>query len=120
MGFSCIKCQHSKHIRGKQPCSKRCGKCVYDESTTTETILHKIKFGIDKAFEMLYEITTSKKGSNSIWLAERFEVNQKTAWLFRQKVQKAMESCEQHPLELEVHVDKLEIGTPQKGELERS
>tara|TARA_R110002049_G_scaffold97782_2_gene238145 strand:- start:79 stop:225 length:147 start_codon:yes stop_codon:yes gene_type:complete len=36
---------------------------------------------------MLYEITTSKKGANSIWLAERFGVNQKTAWLFRQKVQ---------------------------------
>ncbi|MGK0317616.1 MAG: hypothetical protein ACI86M_003861, partial [Saprospiraceae bacterium] len=66
MGFSCIKCHHSKHIKGKQPCSKRCGICGYDESITTETMFHKLKFRIDKAFEILYEITTSKKGSNSI------------------------------------------------------
>ncbi len=44
---------------------------------------------------MLYEITISKKGANSIWLAEHFNVNQKTAWGFRQKVQLAMQSSEQ-------------------------
>lgn len=69
---------------------------------------------------MSYEITTSKKGANSIWLAERFGVNQKTAWLFRQKVQAAMKSSEQFPLEGEVHVDEFEIGTPKKGEQGRS
>ena len=69
---------------------------------------------------MLYEISTSKKGANSIWLAERFGINQKTAWLFRRKAQSAMESSEQHPLENEVHVDEFEIGTPQKGEPGRS
>ncbi|SEO20410.1 hypothetical protein SAMN05216436_1511, partial [bacterium A37T11] len=30
------------------------------------------KFDIRKAFGMLYDITTSKKGANSIWLAERY------------------------------------------------
>lgn len=119
-GYFCKKCNHNKHTRGKQPCSRRCRKCGYDESTTTDTLFHKLKFGIDKAFEMLYEISTSKKGANSIWLAERFGVNQKTAWLFRQKVQKAMESSEQNPLEDDVHVDEFEIGTPQKGEQGRS
>ncbi|SEM61718.1 ISXO2-like transposase domain-containing protein, partial [bacterium A37T11] len=78
------------------------------------------KFDIRKAFGMLYDITTSKKGANSIWLAERYGVNQKTSWLFRQKVQLAMKSGEQYPLEEEVHVDEFEIGTPQKGEQGRS
>src|SRR5690606_18211710 len=87
---------------------------------TSGTLFHKLKFGIDKAFEMLYEIATSKKGANSIWLAEHFGVNQKTAWLFRQKVQLAMKSSEQYPLENEVHVDEFEIGTPQAGEQGRS
>lgn len=77
----------------------------YDESTTTDTLFHKLKFGIDKTFENLYEISTSKKGANSICLAERFGVNQKTAWLFRQKAQAAMQSSEQYPLEAEVHID---------------
>ncbi|MEW7276997.1 hypothetical protein ABW636_00185 [Aquimarina sp. 2201CG1-2-11] len=64
---------------------------------------------------MLYEISTSKKEANSIWLAERFSLNQKATWAFRQKVQLAMKSSEQYPLEDEVHVDEFEIGTPSKG-----
>ena len=119
-GYNCKRCQSSVYIKGKQPASRRCSKCGYDESTTTDTLFHKLKFGIDKAFEMLYEIATSKKGANSIWLAEHFGVNQKTAWLFRQKVQAAMKSSSQHPLEGEVHVDEFEIGTPKAGEQGRS
>ncbi len=69
---------------------------------------------------MAYDIATSKKCANSIWLAERFGVKQNTAWLFRRKVQEAMKSSEQFPLEDEVHVDEFEIGTPQKGEQGRS
>ncbi|HBH24863.1 MAG TPA: hypothetical protein DDY13_15770 [Cytophagales bacterium] len=64
---------------------------------------------------MLYEISTSRKGANSVWLAERFGVQQNTAWLFRQKVQKAMKSSGGHPLEVEVHVDEFEIGAPKQG-----
>jgi len=119
-GYKCTRCSSVSFIKGKQPASRRCSKCGYDESTTSGTLFHKLKFGIDKAFEMLYEITTNKKGANSIWLAERFGVNQKTAWSFRRKVQAAMESSEQHPLEDEVHVDEFEIGTPQAGEQGRS
>lgn len=119
-GYNCKHCGAQAYTKGKQPASRRCSKCGYDESTTTGTLFHKLKFGIDKALEMLYEIATSKKGANSIWLAEHFGVNQKTAWLFRQKVQAAMKSSEQYPLEDEVHVDEFEIGTPQAGEQGRS
>tara|TARA_R110000868_G_scaffold194178_3_gene439518 strand:+ start:14928 stop:15167 length:240 start_codon:yes stop_codon:yes gene_type:complete len=49
-----------------------------------------------------------------------FGVNKKTSWLFRQKAPLAMKSSEQYPLEAEVHVDELEIGTPQAGEQGRS
>ena len=119
-GYSCIKCNHEGYIKGKQPYSRRCKKCGYDASTTSNTLFHKLKFGLDKAFEMLYEITVSKKGANSIWLAEHFGVSQKTSWLFRQKVQSVMKSSENHPLEEEAHVDEFEIGTPQQGEQGRS
>ena len=119
-GYNCLKCSSNQYIKGKQPASRRCSKCGFDESTTSNTLFHKLKFGIDKAFEMLYEITTSKKGANSIWLAEHFGINQKTAWLFRHKVQLAMKSSEQFQLEDEVHVDEFEIGTPQSGEQGRS
>lgn len=64
---------------------------------------------------MLYEIATSKKEANSIWLAERFGLNQKTTWAFRKKVQLAMKSSKKYLLEDEVHIDEFETGTPQKG-----
>lgn len=118
--YACKRCTCSVYIKGKQPYSRRCRGCGYDESTTTGTLFHKLKFGIDKAFGMLYEISTSRKGANSVWLAERFGVQQNTAWLFRQKVQKTMESSGNHPLEDEVHVDEFEIGTPKQGEQGRA
>jgi len=118
--YSCRKCSHTSYITGKQHASRRCKKCNYDESATAHTIFHKLKFGVSKAFEMMYEISTSKKGANSVWLAEHFDVAQNTAWLFRQKVQIAMKSSQNYPLENDVHVDEFEIGTPQEGEQGRS
>jgi transposase-like protein len=119
-GYECRRCKSIKYIKGKQPFSRRCSKCGFDESTTAFTLFHKLKFDIDKAFGMLYEISTSKKGASSIWLAERFGVQQNTAWLFRQKIQRAMKSSQKHPLDGDVHVDEFEIGTPQKEEQGRS
>ncbi|MEW7279454.1 IS1595 family transposase [Aquimarina sp. 2201CG1-2-11] len=117
-GYNCRKCNSIAHTKGKQPCSRRCSKCGYDEFTTAAILFHKLKFDILKAFGMFYEISTSKKGANNIWLAKRFGLNQKTTRAFRQKVQLAMKSSEQYPLEDEVHVDEFEIGTSQKGEQE--
>ena len=112
--YKCRKCSHSSYLQGKQEYSRRCKKCGYDESPTAHTIFHKLKFGIDKAYEMMYDIVCSRKGANSIWLAERYGVAQNTAWLFRHKVQLAMESSKKYPLEKEVHIDEFEIGTPKK------
>lgn len=119
-GYACRKCGHGKHTNGKKRHNRRCTKCGYDESPTSHTLFHKVKFGIDKAFEMTFDIVTCKKGANSIWLAEKYGIKQMTAWYFRQKVQVTMKSSKRSPLEKEVHVDEFEIGTPKKGEPGRS
>lgn len=119
-GYECLKCKNCKFSKGKKMFNRRCSLCGYDESPTANTLFHKVKFGISEAFEMAYDISTSKKGSNSIWLAERHGVKQMTAWLFRRKIQESMRSSEKYPLEKTVHVDEFEIGTPQKGEQGRS
>lgn len=119
-GYVCKKCSYTSFCAGKKKHNRRCIKCGYDESPTAGTVFHKLKFSITKAFEMLYEISASKKGANSIWLAERFGLQQKTTWLFRQKVQHAMKSSSSFPLNEEVHVDEFEIGTPKKGQQGRS
>ena len=69
---------------------------------------------------MPYDIVTSKKEANSIWLGERCGIRQTTAWLFRIKIKEAMKSSEKYPLQNEGHVDEFEIGTPKKGEQGRS
>ena len=45
-GYACKKCGSTAHTKGKQPCSRRCSKCGYDESTTTGTLFHNLKFDI--------------------------------------------------------------------------
>lgn len=60
-GYSCRKCGCERYIGGKQLYSRRNKRCNYDESPTAHTLIHKAKFGIENAFEMLYDIATSKK-----------------------------------------------------------
>jgi hypothetical protein len=119
-GYECKRCRNAEYIGGKQHFSRRCKKCGYDESATAHTLFHKLKFDISKAFGMVYDIIMSKKGANSIWLSERYEVSQNTAWLFRHKVQVAMKDNNDVLLEGEVHVDEFEVGTPKKGQQGRS
>lgn len=33
-GYECRRCKATKYIKGKQPFSRRCSKCGYDESAT--------------------------------------------------------------------------------------
>ena len=119
-GYKCRKCGQGKHGAGKNRFGRRCTRCGYDESPPSHTLFHKVKFDISKAFEMSFDVVTSKKEANSIWLAEKYRVKQMTAWFFRQKIQLAMKSSKRFPLEKEVHVDEFEIGTPKEGEPGRS
>jgi transcription elongation factor Elf1 len=119
-GFFCIRCNHTEFRKGKKLMFRRCLKCGHEESPTANTLFHKVKFDLYKAFGMIYEIMTSKKGANTVWLAERYEVSQNTAWLFKRKVQYYLKSSKSNLLTGIVHVDEFEIGTPQKGEQGRS
>lgn len=119
-GFVCQNCNHTKCRVGKKRLFKRCLHCGKEESPTAHTLFHKCKFDLYKAFGMIYDILTSKKGANTIWLAERYEVSQNTAWLFKRKIQHYMGSSKNHLLRGVIHVDEFEVGTPKPGEQGRS
>lgn len=68
-GFVCRVCNHTECRKGKKAPFKRCLKCGTEESPTAHTLFHKLKFDLYKAFGMIYDIMTSKKGANSIWLS---------------------------------------------------
>ena len=119
-GFACRKCNYDKYYNGKKPFSRRCLRCKYDDSPTTNTLFEKLKFPILLAFHIVFKISTKKKGMSSIELSNEFELRQKTCWSFKQKIQQAMKISLQSPLTGLVHTDEFVIGGPEEGKKGRS
>lgn len=119
-GYRCKKCENDKYCRGKKPHNRRCTKCRYEESPTSGTMFDKVKFSMLKAFHVAFKISTKKKGMSSLELSHEFELRQKTCWEFKWKVQQAMESSLQYPLNGTIHVDEFMIGGPEEQKRGRS
>ncbi len=119
-GYMCRKCNSDKYCKGKKPFSRRCLKCKYDESPTTNTMFEKLKFPILIAFHIIFKISTKKKGMSSMELSNEFELRQKTCWAFKQKVQQVMKRSLRSPLTGLVHADEFVIGGPEEGKKGRS
>jgi len=112
-GYSCRRCGHDQYMSGKQPYSRRCKACKYDESATAHTLFHKLKFCLLKAFECLFWMSSEKKGKSALSMTEELELRYETCLKFKRKVQKAMESSGNHPLEQlkgRVEVDETAVG----------
>jgi len=118
--YTCKKCGHSKYCKGKKPFSRRCIRCRYDESPTAGTMFDKCKFSLLVAFHIVFKISTKKKGMSSLELSHEFELRQPTCWEFKWKVQQAMQSSKQYPLNGEVYVDEFFIGGPEDQKRGRS
>lgn len=115
-GFICDKCNHSHYWTKKgNPYVRVCKSCRHINSITANTLFHKLKFPLRKAFLILFEMSTTTKGCSSPVMARKLGINQKTAWLFMSKVRKAMSSSETHPLEGRCEVDEILIGGKQGG-----
>ena len=115
-GFVCSKCSHT-HYWGKKndPFVRVCKRCRHIESVTANTLFHKLKFDLQKAFLILFEMSTTTKGLSSPVVARKYGINQKTAWLFMSKVRKAMASSQRHPISGDCEVDEILIGGKKSG-----
>lgn len=118
-GFICCKCGHKKGCV-KAGYKYHCYSCQHVESATANTLFHKVKFGLQKAFCVVFEMSTSSKSISSIQMGKRFSIRQGTAWFFMQKVRKAMESSQKYPLAELVHVDEFTVGGKEDGKQGRS
>lgn len=119
-GYSCSKCNHKEYYTGRKWYYRRCTKCNYDESATSGTMFHNLKFPIKKAFHILFRLSTSKKGLSTIELGREYALQQKTCWLFKRKAQEAMKSSGNNLLEGVVQVDEFVIGGPEEEKQGRS
>ncbi|HHH52637.1 MAG TPA: IS1595 family transposase [Bacteroidetes bacterium] len=118
-GFTCKKCGHTKYYKGKDY-HRVCQKCYQKESSTSGTIFHHLRFGLQKAFHIIFEMSTSSKGISSVQISKRYGITQKTAWYFMQKVRKSMESSTKFPMDGIVNVDEFVVGGKEDGKQGRS
>ena len=114
-GFECKKCNCETNIKGYNTYDIRCKECNYNESPTANTLFHSIKIPLPIAFEMVYRISVSKKGISTLELCREYDVNPKTAYNFKRKVQESMKSSESNPLTKLVHVDEFMYGGKDEG-----
>lgn len=114
-GFVCPKCGHNHYCKATKMHSRQCTKCNHIVSPTSGTLFHKVKFPILKAFYIVYYVSTNKKGIASTELSRKLSLRQKTAWLFKQKVMKAMQSSGNFMMHGKVEVDETVVGGQEEG-----
>jgi two-component system, sensor histidine kinase LadS len=94
--FHCRKCGNEKYFDGAQKFARRCTKCGYNESITTFTIFHSIKFPIEKAFYIAYLGVAAKKDYTLEMLASQLDLRLNTVWSFKHKVSERIAELEKH------------------------
>lgn len=118
-GYTCVKCGH-KASQTRADFSETCNKCSHIESASANTLFHKVKFGLRKAFFICFEMSTTTKSLSASYMGIRFGVTEKTARLFMHKVREAMKSNEDHPMDGNVEVDEFTVGGKEEGKVGRS
>jgi transposase-like protein len=117
--YICVKCGHNAS-QTRNNFSRTCNKCSHIESATANTLFHKVKFGVRKAFFIVFEMSTSTKGLSANYMAVRYGITEKTARLFMHKIREAMKSSENNPIKGKVHIDEFVVGGKEEGQVGRS
>jgi transposase-like protein len=109
-GYTCTKCGCTRSsVRGSDK-ARQCHQCHHIESPTANTLFHKVKFGLQKAFMIVFEMSATTKGLSSSQVGRRYGVRRSTAWYFMHKVREAMKSSEIQPMQGSVQVDEFAVG----------
>lgn len=93
-GFQCKRCNNDKFSPGAQKFGRRCTRCGYNESITSYTIFHGIKFPIEKAFYIAYVAVVGKKDITLELLSLKVDLRINTVWNFRRKVLERIKDLE--------------------------
>lgn len=95
-GFVCRSCGHTNYCEGKTPHSRRCTRCKKEESATAHTIFHNIKFPLNKAFFIAYNVCVLGNEFSSYNFSDQLGLNQMTCWKFRKRIKNCMLSVEKN------------------------
>ncbi len=109
-GYQCKKCGHTKFTIRKKNFARDCNRCHHIESPTANTMFHRVRFGIRKAFMIAFEMTASTKGLSASQVAKRYSISRTTAWTYMHKIRIAMQSSGKYPMKGRVQVDEFVYG----------
>lgn len=93
-GYTCRNCGHTNYCEGKTPSARRCTRCKKEESATAHTIFHNIKFPVNKAFFIAYNVCVLGTELSSYNFSDQLGLNQMTCWKFRKRIQNCMMKIE--------------------------
>jgi len=93
-GFACRSCGHTNFCEGKTAHSRRCTRCKKEESAAANTIFHNIKFPINKAFFIAYNVCVLGNDISSYNYSDQLGLNQMTCWKFRKRIQTCISKLE--------------------------
>ena len=116
-GFSCSYCGCAQSVKGRTWYYKRCRQCKYDESVTANTVFHGMKIPVLKAFHLTFRLAAKKKGMSTVELGHEVGVQQKTAWLFKRRVQEIL--SDNKKLKTAVEADETIVGGHRSGKEHR-
>lgn len=111
--ITCPYCNTDKvyKVKGIQP--YKCSQCRIKFTVKTGTIMEGSHIPVKKWLLCMYEMGIAKKGISSIEMAERLEVQQKTAWFMAQRIR---EACQEYgKLKGEVEIDEMYLGAKEKN-----
>lgn len=118
-GFICSKCGHQGYCHPKNGFHRKCNRCKHIASPTSGTLFHKCKIPLQKAFMMIFLISTTKSGISSCELGRKIGIRQKTCYYFKRKVMLSMKESivlGEHT----VQIDEFYVGGPGKKKRGRS
>ena len=88
-GFVCTKCGNTNYCSGKLETSKRCTRCKKEESATANTVFHRCKFSIQKAFEIVL-LTCKASAISSYKISDMLDLRHMTCYSFQKKVSECL------------------------------
>ncbi len=83
--FICHKCNGINFYKSIDY-TKVCKSCKSKTYITQNTIFHNVRFGIVKAFEITIDCYTSSYNLKSTEISNKYNITQKTAWHFLNKI----------------------------------
>lgn len=91
--FICHKCNGINFYKSID-FTKICKSCKSKTYITHNTIFHNVRFGIVKAFEITIDYYNSSYNLKSIEVSKKYNITQKTAWHFLNKIRNNKEFIE--------------------------